>query len=79
MNMNLPEFWQIKRTAATYDIINDYMNKRWNVENGFWARDGFVNNKVERTGFRNDCVEISFHDFERLVLNQNVERTYELW
>ncbi len=82
----LPEKWCIKRTGDNFSVINSYFNK-----NGcfYQSNSEFIHfpNYRDFNGFkygdhcgnkRSDYTEISFDDFKRLVLNQNVETKQEI-
>jgi len=73
---SLPIYWKIRRDVNTYESINLYMNTIFNVT-GYWAKDGYVNNRVPSANEGKDCIEITFEQFEQLVLNK--QKGYELW
>lgn len=88
----LPEKWAIKRTKESYKILNNYFNegcksKSYTSKEDNWyfhypnfkSYVGFYSGKHIDDIILSDYIEITFEDFKRLVLKENVERNYELW
>lgn len=88
----LPERWCVKRTVKSCATLNDYFNKgckskvyNSDADGWFFHYPAFSGGKEFFGGqhlddvIRQGYTEISFEDFQRLVLGINVEKGYELW
>ena len=83
----LPKKWCITTTKESNDVLCDwylkYNNSKYldrSIGNHFCmdgkTLTGWMYHAPER---KNGYTEISFEDFQRLVLGINVEKVYELW
>ena len=78
----LPYRWCIKRTPETWKEITDYLNDTYDRSYCYnnprfpWVTNNAKHNESE-SDKPVDAVEISFEDFEELVLNLNVKQNKE--
>lgn len=88
----LPDRWCVERNVKSCTTLNDYFNKGckskvYTSEAGGWFfhypdfndNNGFSVGQHLDDIIRQGYTEISFEDFQRLVLVINVEKGYELW
>lgn len=88
----LPNKWCFTTTKESQDVfLNWYFNKKYggrisgiDISIGNHYCVDVINDKIEGWMYyaperKNGYTEISFEDFQRLVLGINVEKGYELW
>jgi hypothetical protein len=88
----LPDKWAIKRTKEACKTLNNYFNLGCQREvytstgdgwyfhyPNFCTKSGFHYGGHLDTEIRNEYKEISFEDFRRYFLKENIEKSYELW
>lgn len=74
----LPEKWYINVTKENLKILDKWLGKHsYNL--GVWSCVHYNKNACDRNNQPANYQEISFEDFQRLVLGINIEKGYELW
>jgi hypothetical protein len=80
----LPEKWCCKSaTENELKILNDFIISKGydgKLQDHFYIHFPFINtNGSAYTKIMDDYKEISFEDFKRLVLKENITETYEIY
>lgn len=74
----LPEKWYINVTEENLKILHIWLGEHsYNL--GVWSCVHYNKKASDRYNHPSNYTEISFEDFQRLVLGINVEKVYELW